>query len=182
VDVRDNPTRRMSGLRNVAVFGRAVTNVLQNLRSVRTDFDEWYSPIQKEMEATPLMKFFYNLRTEILKKGEAGVSNRAHIKNFTFPTDTAKFGEPPTNARNFFIGDSVGGTGWEVEVSPGVLEKYYVELPAEIGEAGLYFRNAPGVDGSREPQHGDVIHLCGQYVAEIAEILRRAEERFASRS
>jgi len=172
----------MSGLQNVAVFGRAVTNVLQNLRSVQPDFDDWYTPVQKELENTPLMKFFYNLRTEILKKGEVGVSNRVHIKSFTFPVDMAKFGKPPTNARGFFIGDSVGGTGWEVEVSPGVVETYYVELPTEIGAAGLYFRNAPGVDGSKDPQQGDVVRLCGQYVAAIAEILRRADERFGSTS
>lgn len=38
-----DPRRRRSGLRNVVTFGRAFTNVLQNLRSLvgREAFDEW---------------------------------------------------------------------------------------------------------------------------------------------
>jgi hypothetical protein len=37
-----DPKQRMFGLRNVVVFGRAVTNVIQNLRSAVDNFDEWY--------------------------------------------------------------------------------------------------------------------------------------------
>ena len=43
--VNGNDARaRVAGLRNVIVFGRAVTNVLQNLRSTEPEFDEWYKP------------------------------------------------------------------------------------------------------------------------------------------
>ena len=38
--VGDDPGRSLAGLMNVATFGRAVTNVLQNLRSVTPDFDK----------------------------------------------------------------------------------------------------------------------------------------------
>jgi len=38
------PEQRTAGLWNVVVFGRAVTNVLQNLRSTEPSFDEWYAP------------------------------------------------------------------------------------------------------------------------------------------
>lgn len=38
------PGRRLPGLRNLVVFGRAVTNVLQNLRSTEPEFDRWYQP------------------------------------------------------------------------------------------------------------------------------------------
>jgi hypothetical protein len=61
----------MPGLRNLIVFGRAVTNILQNLRSVvgAKTFDEWYMPLQEEMRDDELLKYFYELRTEILKEG-----------------------------------------------------------------------------------------------------------------
>ena len=37
-----DPRTRIDSVRNVIVFGRAVTNVLQNLRSTEGMFDEWY--------------------------------------------------------------------------------------------------------------------------------------------
>jgi hypothetical protein len=177
-DLSNAPSRRMSGLRNLVVFGRAVTNVLQNLRSVRPDFDEWYEPVRSDLESSPLMKFFYQLRSEILKKGEAGVSSRLHIKSFSPATDMAKFGKPPKNARRFFMGDSLGGTGWEVEVAPGTMEKYYVDLPLDIGTAGLFFGNAPGVTNPMDPTQGDVVTLCKEYVDTLRRVLQSAEDRF----
>lgn len=48
LELRDllDPNRelRMSGLRSVIAFGRSVTFVLQNLRSVAPNFDVWYAP------------------------------------------------------------------------------------------------------------------------------------------
>jgi hypothetical protein len=41
----DDPTMRPVGIYNVAVFGRSVTLVLQNLRTIdREKFDAWYAP------------------------------------------------------------------------------------------------------------------------------------------
>jgi hypothetical protein len=124
------------------------------------------------------MRFFYELRTRILKQGDTGVGGYAHIKSFTFPIDMKKFGPPPANARNFFIGDSFGGTGWEVEIAPGVLEKYYVDLPSEIGAAGLYFRDAPDHIDTSEPTDADVIALSERYLARLEEIVQAAEGHF----
>ena len=50
-----DPNRRVAGLHNLVVFGRAITNVLQNLRATEGDFDEWYGPHRAEMEADPLL-------------------------------------------------------------------------------------------------------------------------------
>lgn len=61
--------RIMRGLYNIAVFGRAVTNALQGLRTYdRQAFDEWYEPWRAEMQDDPLCRFFYELRTDLLKK------------------------------------------------------------------------------------------------------------------
>lgn len=63
--------RIMRGLYNIAVFGRAVTNALQGLRRYdRQAFDEWYTPWLAEMTDDPLCRFFYVLRTDLLKKTE----------------------------------------------------------------------------------------------------------------
>ncbi|HDD44713.1 MAG TPA: hypothetical protein ENG63_07635 [Candidatus Desulfofervidus auxilii] len=67
--IKGPPERKLSGLRNLIVFGRAVTNVLQNLRSIESDFDAWYERYREEMKNAPLMRYFYKLRSKILKEG-----------------------------------------------------------------------------------------------------------------
>jgi hypothetical protein len=68
-DLQSGPAdRRLAGLRNAVVFGRAVTNVLENLRSRCAKFGSWYK-VQSEALATDVdMKFLYKLRSEILKR------------------------------------------------------------------------------------------------------------------
>ena len=68
--------RRLPGLRNVVVYSHATTQALQGLRSVDDGFDAWYEPIQAAMRSDPLMKFFWNLRSEILKKERWAASCR----------------------------------------------------------------------------------------------------------
>lgn len=57
---------KLAGLRNLIVFGRAVTNVLQTLRGTEPAFDEWYKPRRDEMASDPLLKYFYTLRSQVL--------------------------------------------------------------------------------------------------------------------
>jgi len=70
-DPAPHPLRITRGLYGIAVFGRAVTNALQGLRSFdRPAFDEWYAPWLAEMTDDALCRFFYALRTDLLKKTE----------------------------------------------------------------------------------------------------------------
>jgi hypothetical protein len=141
--VGDNPARRLSGLHNFVVFGRAVTNVLQSLRSSKDDFEEWYRPRVIEMQADPLLRYLYSLRSEILKKGADRTSTSVKIKSFSFPIDMAQFGPPPANASGFFIGDRNGGSGWEVKLPDGSVAVYYAELPEGIGAVDVLLSDAP---------------------------------------
>jgi len=177
--MKRDPARRQSGLRNLVVFGRAVTNVLQNLRSTEKSFDEWYQTYVDEMKVDPLMKFFYELRTRILKRGEMAVGNYAHINKFEFPRDMVKFGPPPKKAKGFFIGDQTGGSGWEVEVQPGVVEKYYIDLPGDVGVAGLYFHDAPGLNDTSNIGEKDVVKLSERYLSFLERIVADAEKTFS---
>jgi len=60
--------RVILGFFGIAVFGRSVTSALQNLRTFDKEaFDEWYGPWKQEMKEDPLCRFFYQLRTDILK-------------------------------------------------------------------------------------------------------------------
>lgn len=74
----EDDSRQLAGFHVVVVFGRSVTNVLQGLRSaVGPAFDEWYEPWQSEMRRDKLLRFFYKMRSTILKEGDLGVDYTA---------------------------------------------------------------------------------------------------------
>jgi len=135
--------RRLAAFQNVVVFGRAVTNALEHLRTTEPKFDEWYAKYRSEMESDPLMRIFYEMRSEILKEGRTRVSNRLHIKQLQTPADMKRFGPPPPNAKALIIGDRFGGTGWEIQLPDGSTEMYYVGLPSDIGTSSLVLQNPP---------------------------------------
>jgi hypothetical protein len=174
-----DPNRRVAGLHNVVVFGRAVTNVLQNLRSTEPDFDAWYAPHLAEMEGDPLLKYLYTLRSDILKKGVLPVGVSTYIRQLRFPQDAARLGPPPPNARGFFIGDSLGGSGWEVELADGRTEKYYAKLPADVGATTLHLPDAPVMHMGQPLKGNDVTTIGRAYVAYLRKLVTDAEQQFA---
>jgi hypothetical protein len=67
-------------IREVAVCGRSVTFVLQNLRSIsRDEFEAWYAPWVAEMQPDPLLRYFNELRTKFLKEGAPDGSGSTFI-------------------------------------------------------------------------------------------------------
>ena len=103
--IKGLPERKLVGLRNLIVFGRAVTNVLQNLRSTENDFDVWYVKYQEEMGSDLLMRFFYDLRSKILKEGLIEISIHTNIRKLDIPGDLKRFGPPPPNTIGFPFGN-----------------------------------------------------------------------------
>ncbi len=175
-----DPTRhrRMSGLRNLIVFGRSVTFVLQNLRTVvpAGNFDTWYEPQQQSLKADPLMRYFVDARNELEKQGRLSVATSTQIHSFS-TDDVKKFGRPPVGAKGFFIGDQLGGTGWEVELKDGSTEKYYVDLPASIGEVSQHFANLPD-SIPPELMGATVEDLAKMYIGRLADLVSAAKAHF----
>jgi hypothetical protein len=171
--------RRIAGILNVAVFGRAVTNLLQSLRSVAQDFNVWYAPKVAEMRADPLCAFFYRLRTDGLKRtGRLPTSQRLFIKHLEFPKDMARLGPPPPGATNFFMGDRTGGSGWIVRLHDGTEEPYYVDLPDDIAVGEMVIVDPPKKHLGAEIQDVSAANLCRLYVAYLTGIVREARARF----
>jgi hypothetical protein len=170
-----DPRARLAGLRNVVVFGRSVTNVLQNLRSIEPKFEEWYQPYVKEMQSDELMRFFYKLRSEILKEGAVEIHSSMTL-NGDLMAVFRHFRAPP-RAKGFFVGDRIGGSGWEVEVGDSETEKYYVQLPNEIPglrvDMNIHFSQAPenfkGVPAAE---------LCERYLMYLARMVADAKKMF----
>jgi hypothetical protein len=170
----------MSGFRNVAVFGRAVTNVLQNMRSVdRETFNTWYAPRQEAMRADPLLRYFYELRSEILKEGPPEHSSSLTI-DYLDGTELAEImADPPPGARSFFIGDSLGGSGWEVEMSDGSIETYYVRLPGSVKlETSLHLVDTPTHHRGVPIENDSLETLSRLYVSYLERLVADAEADF----
>ncbi|HEY7588328.1 MAG TPA: hypothetical protein VIB49_06250 [Thermoplasmata archaeon] len=175
---RDPPVR-LAGLWDMVIYGRAVTNILQNLRGVdRVRFDLWYAPHKAEMEQDELMKFFYKLRSNILKKGARGVDVRARIHYLDSSQTQRAFGPPPENATGIFIGDEIGGSGWVVRLPDGTVEKHYAELDPKTGEVELYFDDPPKSHLGKPLQDKDPIRLGMRYLAYLSNLVEDAKRAF----
>jgi hypothetical protein len=168
---------RFAGLMNVVVFGRAVTNVLQNLRSICPDyFDHWYQKYKEEMAADELLKYFYDLRSKILKEGEMPVSVCVKIERLEFPQDLSKLGSPPPYAVGSFIGDNFGGSGWLIQLPDGSTESYYVELPQDIGSVSMYFPNPPRTHLGKEIGNDSIENISRLYIDYLSSLVESAKK------
>ena len=179
---KGSPPQKLLGLRNFIVFGRAVTNVLQNLKSVEPEFEEWYKKHREEMQADPLMKYFYNLRSEILKEGKLKVGVGVHIKHMSLPYDMQRFGRPPPNAKGFFIGDNLGGTGWVIQLPDGSEEKYYVDLPSDIGSVKFLFPDPPESYMGQPLVNKSVERLSWLYLNYLKQLVKLGERKICHKT
>lgn len=172
-----NRSRRFSGIRNLVVFGRSVTFVIQNLKTpVREEkFQEWYNPIQEKMKENVVMRYFVTLRNEILKQGKLPVGTSASL-NFS-SSDFSKLGSPPPGASGFFIGDQAGGSGWEIELPDGSKEKYYVEIPESMAKVQQHFTELP-VPEDDELRRKPIEELCAFYLEELEWVVEEARKEF----
>jgi hypothetical protein len=168
---------RVAEMCNVIVMGRAVTNVLQNLRHAAPGFDDWYSPWEQEMSQDPFLKYIYKLRSEILKKGKPGASVSTYVMSFNTSTDIPP---APPNATSFFIGDEYGGSGWRVRLADGTLETMYVELPAHIARSWLRFDDVPREHLGAPIGDDSLENVCRLYVQYLQRLVVAAEQQFGN--
>jgi hypothetical protein len=170
-----DPRARTAGLRNVIVFGRAVTNVLQNLRPIQLGFDKWYQAKVVEMGNDPLMQFFYKLRSEILKEGSLHLTSSVTLNGN--PMEIFRHFKAPPRAKGFFIGDTIGGSGWEIDTGNGTTEKYYVQLPEAMPglriELQVHLADAP-----EEFRRLPIEQLCERYLDYLTQLVSEAKDKF----
>jgi hypothetical protein len=174
--LKDHASRRTAGFRNVVVFGAHVRRVLESLPSDGGEFDKWYKPIRKEFKASVLMKLFEQLLAEIRKREAAGVDSKARVVGFNYPADVPKLGKRPANARELFMGDDLGGVGWEVELMPGVIEKYYAILPAAYGTVEEFLSFTAIAQTAKDPRPLDAVKVSEQFITTLEKVLRGADQ------
>jgi hypothetical protein len=135
----ENGRKKNLGLRNVMTFGRSVTFVIQNVRGKDPRFEDWYLKHQDKMNADPVLKFFRDARNNLEKQGRLELGIMAKIRHLGPNEMSALERARPPGAESFFIGDSLGGTGWITKLPDGSELSFYVELPASVGEVEQHF-------------------------------------------
>jgi hypothetical protein len=176
-----DPDRRIPGLSNVVVFGRAVTFVLQNLSgSIGAEFHEWYEPVKADLEADPLMVFWKHLRNEIEKHGRTPEMGRTiTVQHGDFRDLSPILQDPPPGAEGFFMGDALGGSGWKVRLPDGSEETYYVALPEQVQMTiDLFMPQAPAEHKGQPISDTSLAELAQLYIERLREVIQSAKRAF----
>jgi hypothetical protein len=130
--VSGDAAKRFVGLSNLAAWGRAVTSALQRLRNAVPGFDDWYQPKVEEMATDELCSYFYRLRTETLKQAvQPALTTSVRVGYLDGNMMRQLSVKAPEGAIDTFIGDNLGGSGWEVRRSDGATERVYASLPTD---------------------------------------------------
>lgn len=174
------PERRLMGLRNLVVFGRSTTFILQTLRGVdRERFNAWYAPFEKEMRDDVLMQYFAELRNTILKEGGPPTTRAVSIEHLDTRDLRPLMENPPPGAKGFFIGDQLGGSGWEIEFPGGRIEKYYIQLPSAVRmETTFHFLDPPTQHLGQNIGDVSVPSLGRLYLEYLSRLVIDAEREF----
>jgi hypothetical protein len=119
---------KLDALEDVVVHGRAVTNVVENCRHLLPGFDVWYDAHAAALAADPGFRRFYQMRSEILKRGQLSVRRAAIIFDAL-----SGIPEPPEGAVAFDAWDEeTGKCAWLVKLADGREEKILFDQPASV--------------------------------------------------
>ncbi len=128
------------------------------------------------MEEDPLMKFFYRLRSKILKEGALDVLQVTDLRQVQMPDDLTQFGPSPPNAKRWFVGGN--GVGWVVELPDGAEEHFYITLPTHMVSIERYFNDAPSCHLGQVIEDKSIERLSAMYLDYLRKIIESAKGEF----
>jgi len=168
------------GFHSVAVFGRSVTFILQNLRSKVNNFDLWYGPYVEEMNKDPLMARFKDIRNSIEKEGVDDVVSTTYVKRLD-QSILVRMPAPP-GCIGYFFGDRYGRSGFNIKLPDGTADIIYFD-PGKFSLTSVStMKKAPtkhlGADVSNQTLHG----LCKLYLNYLEAMLENALLEFLSKN
>ena len=155
--VKSGPYQLKAGFRNVAVFGRMVTFVTNNLRDKLDGFEEWDAAAKERHFGDGLGRLMNDMRLAFEKQATNPIASHTHIKHFD-SSMMQKFPKPE-GAVAFFMGDKVGGSGWMIETPDGAHIPYYIDLPGDVAEVTVVAVN--------KNQSYDLIELAERYISAL---------------
>ena len=178
-----DPRRRRPGLMNLFTYGRSVTLTIQTMKNTDPAFAAWWEPYQERMKADPLMQFFNKTRTEVLHEGELTTGSHT-VVGAHGPVDMGELARElqkhaPPNAESTFLGDALGGNGWEVRMPDGSLAKVYFELPEGVDvESSLTLADPPDQHDGQRITDASIGNLGRLYIAALTGIVDDFVTRF----
>ncbi|MEJ7783294.1 MAG: hypothetical protein WKF96_00735 [Solirubrobacteraceae bacterium] len=178
------PRRRRPGLMNLFTYGRSVTMAMQTMKHTDPAFEAWWQPYQAMMKSDPLMQYFNKTRTEIMHEGELTTVNYTVI-GAEGPVNMGEvFAElskhAPPNTVATFLGDQLGGNGWEVRMPDGSTEHVYFQLPGDVDiESGLQLHHPPDQHDGKPITDNSIATIGGLYVATLDRIVDEFVTRFS---
>lgn len=101
--------RKQTAFRNFLSNGASVTFLIQGLRHGRDDeFNEWYAPIQRAMRSDPLFRFFWDMRTDSMKRVAPSLGSQVR---YTIPPGVISITGPQMSQelQPFIVGTAHGG-------------------------------------------------------------------------
>ncbi|MGI8433752.1 MAG: hypothetical protein ACR2LE_03305 [Nocardioidaceae bacterium] len=157
--------------------------MLQNLRHCvgREEFNAWYEPLQAKMREDELLRYLTTLRNAILKEGSLRTGFSITIEHLNTADVLRLMQYPPPGAKGFFLGDELGGSGWEVVLPDGSTTKYYVQLPDIIQRGittNLHFPDPPLTHKGQPLSDTSIEALSRLYVDYLDDLLNAAKQRF----
>lgn len=174
---------QINNMRNIVVYGRQITFILQKLRSVLPEgqFDNWYKPYREEMKNDELMKFFVDLRNSIEKEGDTKTVNAAYIKHLDTSMLPRLMGNQPPYATSFFMGDTKGRSGWDIKLPDGTEDKIFVEIPQDVLTVKILFDNPPKSHLDIKLGTNDPFLLCQHYYEYLRKMVNDANTKLINK-
>lgn len=172
----EDQDKRIPGLKNFLVHSRAITNVLQNLRSKVHGFDAWYGVIEQRMRADEHMRYLYKLRSEILKTGVTPVAlsidprpPMARVKMDT------RFLEPPPFPGARWTLTKVGAR-WEGTSETGDFKRAWSTVPEQWGLVWQTFGDLPDLPVPHTLRRASIMETCTAHLSALCAIVDEAYE------
>lgn len=178
-----DPDRQAAGMHDVAIHGRAVTNIVQGLRDVdRERFDTWYAPQVEAMQNDELLRFFYGLRTEFLKVGGPELDRQTEAT----PGEWLELQNPPPEAllASGFDDEEdqpnpfhIGGAAWAISSAPDGQRRVFLIAPTTTSTT-LTLPNPPARHLGVDLASRDAITLSKLYLAYLTGLVEAAAAEF----
>lgn len=168
---------QFAGLMNLAVFGRSVTLLLQNMRTLDAEgFNAWYAPFETEMRGDELMQYFSKLRNEVLKEGPPRAQVGFLLKG---PFVLSPSNGPPGTKS---VGLTMTGLVYNVALPDGTTQAYRAPFPPEARWTPTWHMPNPpkshlGIP-LLDPVDTDIVALATKYMLYLKNLTDQAAAHF----
>jgi hypothetical protein len=170
--------RERLGLYHAVTYGKSVIDILGNIRAFNVQgFDDWFTATQNMINDDPLLRWFIDLRNEILKHGPPALYDAISLVNFG-EFFGKLFADAPPGSYSFI---SPAGTGWYVEKADGSRDYHYVHAPPELrAEYGVvtHIRDVPDKHLDEQLEDKSAKAVIGKCLAFLEAMIETTSKMF----